>query len=360
MTKSVAAAPVRRRARRRYALLATIVVCALAAVGLTRDPTPYFLERRSHLVSWTETPAELVDGHWVHTARLVAASGLAVELAVKRPAALAPGEPKQRQSVIVLGGHRTGRDAIKLIPDTRGTVVVALAYPYAGEHRLKGVVPVLRHVPMIRRAIRDTPPALMVAMDYLSRQPYVDPRRVEAAGVSLGVPFVCIAGALDQRFSRIWAIHGSGESFTPLEHNMRRTIPFAPLRVPAAALATLLIGGSQLAPERWVERIAPRHFVMINAVDDEKLPRRSVDVLYERAREPKEITWIPGTHVRAREEQVRGLVNMVLDRMLADAPGAGPADRVSIRPTSTRSRARDLHPTPEDGRRVRRLRRAAA
>ena len=324
----------RRRVRPWHVVLALMVMAVAATLHLMRDPTPYFLERRSHLASWSETPAEVVDGHLVHTARLVAASGLTVEIAVKRPASLVPEDVVARQTVILLGGHRTGRDAIRLIPDTRGTVVAALAYPYAGEHRLKGIVAVLRHVPMIRTAIRDTPPALMLAMDYLVEQSYVDPRRVEAAGVSLGVPFVCIAGALDERFARVWAIHGSGHSYTPLEHNMRRTIPFAPVRVAAAGLATVLIGGPRLAPERWVDRIAPREFVMVNALDDEQLPRRSVEALYEQAREPKNITWVPGKHVRAREDVVRDLVDMVLDRMLSDAPAPAAALSVATRARS--------------------------
>jgi hypothetical protein len=315
-----------RRVRKRYLAAGALALCLAAGLYLTRDPTAHFLARRSHVVSVAESPPELVDDHWVHTARLTAASGLTVDIALKRPASLDAAEAAARPAVVLLGGHRTGRDAIKLIPHTRGTVVAALAYPYAGEHRLKGLVPILRHVPMIRTAILDTPPALMLAMDYLSGQPYVDAARVEVVGVSLGVPFVCIAGALDPRFARIWAIHGSGQSFAPLEHSMRPKIPFSPLRVAAAGLATVLIGGPRLAPERWVDRIAPRPFVMINATEDERLPRRSVELLYERARQPKDITWVPGKHVRAREEVVRDLVNMVLDRMVGVQT---PGDRVS-------------------------------
>lgn len=310
------------------ALVACVVGCVLGALYLVRDPTPRFLERRSHLTSWTESSAELVDGHLVHTARLVAASGLTVDIAVKRPAGTdgaaagrapsAERDEQRRPGVVLLGGHRTGRDAIKLIPDTRGAVVAALSYPYAGEHRLKGLVQILEHVPAIRAAMLDTPPALMLALDYMSRLPYVDASRVEAAGVSLGVPFVCIAGAMDPRFSRIWAIHGSGGSYVPLEHNMRAKIRFAPLRVVAAGLSTVIIAGPRLAPENWVDRISPRPFVMINALEDEQLPRASVEALYAHASHPKEIVWVPGKHVRAREETVRDLVNLVLDRMIAD------------------------------------------
>jgi len=193
-------------------------------------------------------------------------------------------------------------------------VVVALAYPFRGDPRLMGPGIVLK-VPAIRAALLDTPPALMLALDYLLRQPYVDSTHVESVGVSLGAPFVVVAGALDQRVSRVWSIHGSGESYTPLEYNMRRKIPY-PASVLVAGLANVIVGGPRLAPEKWVGRIAPREFVMINARDDERMPRASVEKLYASAGEPKSITWVGGQHVRARPEVVRGLVDMVLTRVL--------------------------------------------
>lgn len=299
-------------------VLTLIVVCAVLLVASAlRDPTPRFMARRSHLVAAHEGPAEVIEGHWVRSVRLVAASGLEVDLLLKRPLASGPdgrASGMLRPTVVILGGHNTGRDAVRLIPDTRGSIIAALDYPYRGEHRVKGLA-VLRYVPAIRDAILDTPPAAMLAVDYLLRQPDVDSGQVEAVGVSLGAPFMVIAGALDQRIARVWSVHGSAGSYGPLEHNMRRNIPFAPARAVVVGLATMLISGPRLAPERWVSRITPRPFVMINARDDVQMPRALVDRLYTSAGEPKTIVWVPGGHVRARPEIVRPLVDTVLSRM---------------------------------------------
>lgn len=293
---------------------------------LLGDPTPRFAERRSDLVQWTEGAPERVGGHDVHTVRLVASSGLEVELLVKRPAAddaTAAAAPVRRPVIVIAGGHRTGREAARLIPDTRGTVVAALSYPLRGARPRTGVE-VVRAVPAIRDAILDTPPAMMLALDYLLRQPYADASRAELVGVSLGAPFAVIAGSLDPRFRRVWAIHGSGGSYVPLEHNMRRKIPLTPLRVAAARLADVIIGGPRLAPEQWAPRIAPRPFVMVNALDDVQMPRAEVDRLYASARTPKEIIWVPGGHVRSRPEVVHPLIELVLSRVLADDNGERP------------------------------------
>ena len=330
---SAASPPGDHRARRRrpggrvwYVLLLLLALCVAGTSYLLRDPTPRFVERRSHLVAASESPAEPIDGHSIRQVHLTAASGLEVDLLVKQPTEdSAARQPDVRRPLIVLlGGHVTGRDAVKLIPETRGAVVASLSYPFKGDTRLKGLS-ILPKVPKIRGALLDTPPALMLALDYLLRQPDVDSTRVESIGVSLGAPFVVVAGALDPRVSRVWSIHGSGGSYTPLEYNMRRNIPF-PASILVAGLSNVIIGWPRLAPEEWVARIAPREFVMINAEDDERLPRPSVERLYQSAREPKSITWVPGRHVRASPEVVRGLVEMVLARVLGDsarAPSVG-------------------------------------
>ena len=302
----------RRLLGRLVALL--LVLGAGAALYLLRDPVPRFAERRSHIARVAATVPEAVDGaHTIETARVTAASGLVVELLVKRPATAGASDAPV---LILLGGHRTGRDAARLIPDTRGTIVASLSYPFQGNPRLKGLG-IIPELPAIRRALLDTPPAIMLALDYLLEQPYARGRPVELVGVSLGVPFATVAGALDGRVSRVWAIHGGGGSYTPLEHNVRREIPW-PASVGVAGLSTVLIAGPRLDPERWAPRIAPRPFVMINALDDDRMPRASVEALYRSAREPKELIWVPGGHVRARPEVVRGLVDLVLSRVVAE------------------------------------------
>jgi dienelactone hydrolase len=250
-------------------------------------------------------------GYEVRRVRVTATSGLAVELTIRR----APDDSAGPLPLVsILGGHYTGRDAVRLLGDTRGTVVAALSYPFEGDPRPHAAT-FVREIPLIRKAFLDTPPSIMLALDYLLRRPDVDRSRVEAVGVSLGAPFVTIAGALDPRITRVWVLHGSGGSFAPLEMNMRRTIGFAPLRWVAAGVANVIIAGPRLAPERWVADIAPRPFVMVSAEGDERLPRHAVERLFHAAREPKEMIWMPGEHIHADEATIGRLTEIVLERV---------------------------------------------
>jgi dienelactone hydrolase len=302
--------------RRYQSLVALTTILLLVGIGLylTRDPRPHYAARRSRLAE-VEAGAQVIEGGYVlQPVRLRASSGLSVDITVKRAIA---DSGRTLPVVLVLGGHRTGRDAVRLVGPTAGTMVAGMSYPYAGDPRPEKLT-FLRDIPKIRQAFLDTPPAAMLALDYLLARPDADISRVEAVGVSLGAPFVVAAGALDHRVTRVWAMHGSGGSYAPLEMAMRRTIGIAPLRWVAAAISNVIIDGPWLAPERWVASISPRAYVQINTRDDERLPRKYMERLFATAREPKEMIWVEGAHIRSDTAVVRPLVRLVLNRLGVD------------------------------------------
>jgi hypothetical protein len=289
---------------------------AVASVAyLLRDPGPRFLERRSQLASIVEEPPVLGGQSSIQRVRLTATSGLAVDVAVRRQLS---DSGRRLPVAVILGGHLTGAAAAALVGETPGVAVAAMSYPFTGNPR-PGTLTFLREIPKIRAAFLDTPPALMLVADYLYGRADIDTSGIEAVGVSLGAPFVTIAAALDTRFTRVWALHGSGGSYAPLEASMRRTLEFAPARMLSAAIANVIIAGPRLAPERWAPRISPRPFIMVNASDDDRLPRAAVDALYHGAAEPKEMIWMSGRHIRGDAETIGRLVKIVMDRM-----GGGP------------------------------------
>lgn len=306
--------------RRRRIAVATAALFVAATIGgtvayLLRDPMPHFQQRRSAIVSVDVSRPTVEGGFELSPVRVTASSGLSVDMVVRRAVA---DSGRALPLAIILGGPYKGREAARFVGDTRGIMVVAISYPFTGNPRPDAPT-FLHEIPKIRAAFLDTPPAIMLALDYLLRRPGIDTTRVEGIGVSLGAPFVCVAGAIDSRITRVWAIHGSGGSYQPLEANMRRTIPFTPLRILAAAVANVIINGPRLDPVRWVGRIAPRPFVMLNATDDERLPRSAVAALYRAARQPKEQMWMTGVHVHGDSATINRLVQIVAPRIRASA-----------------------------------------
>ena len=104
----------------RSALLAllglVLIVAGAALVLLARAvPEPDHLARRGLLLDATQTAAYRLGDSWVTEHRLVADSGLEVEIALR-----VPSEPlAQRPLVLLMSGQETGREAVALIEGVR-------------------------------------------------------------------------------------------------------------------------------------------------------------------------------------------------------------------------------------------------
>ncbi len=321
-----------KRGGRGRRLLLTVGALALAMAGcaawLLRDPVPGMRARHGSLHASDLVPVDSAGRYVNERIVLRSASGLRAELLLRRPAVTAASPaanprattgseaPSARRHpvFIILGGHTTQERAATLIEDPGDNIVAAMAYPFQGDPRVKGLA-VVPLVPRIRKALLDTPPAVMLALDYLRARPDVDTARIELVGASFGAPFAAMTAALDTRVTRLWLVHGAGQPYALLEHNLRKSIPWKAPRVLVAALADLLAAGPRFAPERWVPLVSPRPVIMINATEDERLPRSSIETLHESARQPKEIIWLPGQHIRSnRKAIIQGLVKLVLAR----------------------------------------------
>lgn len=271
-----------------------------------------FAARRAAMLSFATEPERTEAGGFVSQAvRVRGDNGLAVDLRVLRPG----GDAVRRPLVVLLGGHRTGRDAVDLLGAPGPFVVAALDYPYDGPERPRGWRQTLATIPAARRALLDTPPAVLLALDWLLAQPWVDPARVELVGVSLGVPFAAVAGALDPRFKRVWLIHGGAGNREWFEHNLQTKVKTVWLRRLTSHLIYLLAHGPTLETGYWAPRIAPRPVIIIGAREDRRLPPHLVERLHEAAGEPKELIWTEGGHVDRRPEAVRLLLDTVRARL---------------------------------------------
>ena len=316
-------------ARSGLVLVALLAVLAAWLVDpVMRDPTVAFAVRKGRLQDVKVLAATRQGSSTVTELRLVADSGLTVDLTVRVPDG--PGIPGP--AVLILGGRGTGQDAARLGSDIGDVVVAALSYPFAGDPTVKGMRAVLR-IRRIQRAVLDTVPAILLATDYLLEQPYVDPSRLELIGVSLGAFLVSPAGVLDTRIRRLWIVHGAGDPAAVIDYSLQDNVVIRPLRRLIASFLSAVVAGPYLAPERWVGRMSPRPVIAINARDDRRLPRASVYALHAALRDPYEIVWVDGPHVLpSRQEVIETLRAQILERVSYEAFPVGSVPQDALAP----------------------------
>lgn len=279
-------------------LIVVVLALFLAAnlfIPVLHDPSAGFIPRKGQLQHIEITRQWDMGTSAMSDISLTSSSGLQVQFTLNRPRDL----NKQYPLVILMGGYMTGRHAAELIHDTHGIAIAAISYPYHGPRKMDKYG-FLRNVGLIREAVLDTPPAVLLVLDYLTKQKYVDPAHIELAGVSFGAFLASIPGALDPRFRRVWLIHGSGDPAAVFDHLSVDKIRFGPLRWLMTRSFAVLIQAPYLKPERWVGRISPRQVMVVHARQDPSFPPASILSLDRALRQPYQIIWLGKEHIGVR------------------------------------------------------------
>lgn len=279
------------------------------------DPVPGFAARKGELLSFEVTSLrELADSRLSEIA-LTSTSGLKVELALRQPHIPLPTKP----ILVVIAGLEAGRDAVMMFPTTHGVTVAALSYPYEGSREFSRLALAL-DLHKVQRAIVDTPPAVMLANDYLLQQADLDSENLELVGVSFGAFLAAVPAALDPRVQRVWLIHGAGDPARVIDGGLEKNIPLAPLRLLVAKFLAAAVGSHYLSSEEWVGRVAPRPVMVINGCTDDDLPREAVKVLHDALQMPYEVMWTKGGHIHPkRPETIIEVIELMFQRVVQDA-----------------------------------------
>ena len=128
--------------------------------------------------------------------------------------------------------------------------------------------------------------------DVLVAERGADPKRVALVGASRGAIVASIAGAVENRIAAVALIMGG--HFDALETG----------HLPAAC------------PANYIGRIAPRPLFMINGTQDSDMIRdRSVEPLFNVAKQPKQIIWTDGGHMFMTEEHRAAMIQWLREKM---------------------------------------------
>ena len=325
-------------------LVLLLLVVAAYAINLAIPRHDYFIERVG-LIADAEVIPEQRERHRGYTVRLTSTTGLAVDMRVLVPDV---DVSEKLPLVLVLGGHETGKDAVDLVGDPQGIAFAAIDYPYHGGTDLDNFWKSIAAIPHVQNAFLDAPPAASLALHWIRNQPWVDADRTELAGVSLGVPFAAVAGAVDERFSRVWLMHGGGDNAAWVAHNAKRHIENDVMRNVMTHLTLFAVYGNSFDTRKWIPEIATRPTVLVAARDDDFVPPEAQAPLIKAAQSPYvELIWTDGLHIGPKRlEELQQLLDVVRQRILGDSPARPRGPVHPIEPLADPA-ARDWVPLPD-------------
>jgi hypothetical protein len=232
--------------------------------------------------------------------------------AAERPVRIAVSLPEDAgpaplPAVILVGGLRTGREALKLLPELGRNAVITYEYPLRRDHWRRGFLPI--RIVAARAAALAVPGQLAAVVRWTRTQPWADPDRVSLVGVSLGALVLPAAqraaAAHGESLGPSILAYGGTNLFDILRANLARDPPW--LGRGAAWLGSL--GLRALEPAFHLPHLAGE-FLLINGRDDPRIPATSAAGLDRLTPEPKEIRILATGHFDATDRKL-------LDEILA-------------------------------------------
>jgi hypothetical protein len=280
--------------------LLLIVASIFAETSCRSSDRQRFADLYYGLAGFEESHLEVTDGHQNLKVILEDNRGLQVAGHLR-----APAEGGERfPALLLLGGFGTGRHSIAYIPPTRGVILFALDYPYEGKKSGLSVLEFATSLPAMRRAIINTVPAAMLAVDYLLARPDVDPDRVVLVAGSVGALFAPAIAATDTRIAGLALLFGGGDIQSLLVANAKDDLGW--FTRPGAWLGKILT--CPVEPLHHIADVSPRPVFMLNGTEDVGIPEYNSRLLYDAAIEPKTTHWIDAGHVVLQDQQFHNLV----------------------------------------------------
>ena len=273
-----------------------------------KDYAPYWHDRKGTLLRSSMSSAGesgYLRKWWV---RIENGGGFNVDCGLLTP----PDTARRYPAIVLLGGKTTGKYAIDYALDIKDVIIIAPDYPYTPRDRYT-LLQFLEDLPAMRQALLDMVPAVMLVTDYLWQRPDVDTTKVILLGYSFGAPFVPCLLAHDRRAGIAAMVYGGGDLRSLITHNVGR------YEGPLVSECVGDLGGvllRPLEPLRYIERVSPTPLIMINGTRDEQIPRAYVEILFQRAREPKKLIWLDTKHVHWKNVELTRLIVKILSREL--------------------------------------------
>lgn len=249
------------------------------------------------------------------------------------PKGIKPGDPR-RPAVIclhILDGNEPLTDLMCSVLADRGIPAISFKLPYYGSRGLaKGPEAIVDDPKRFVGAIAQAGEDIRRTIDLLASRGEVDPERIGITGVSLGGIIAATAAGAEPRIHRAGLILAGGDLPTVIRH-ARETRPLAQMLEKLSAAereeveSQILLRDPLAFASQLKDRAQAGRVLMINAAEDEVIPRSCTKKLAHALGITDRVVWLTGLgHYTAMAELPRAL-RMTADFFAKDLPpGAEP------------------------------------
>jgi len=196
------------------------------------------------------------------------------------------------------GGEKEDMMPLAALAADARYAVIAIDVRYHGERRREGVELYSTNMTRTRDGFIQTVIDSRRALDYLETRKDIDMSKLALVGGSMGALIGAILGGVEPRLSACVLVVGGGNMTLMVQRSQHSALPAIREYLEANNISyrTVQEALDPVDPINFVDAISPRPLLMHNGRFDDIVPAESGRLLYERAKEPKEIYWYDTGH----------------------------------------------------------------
>lgn len=226
----------------------------------------------------------------------------------------------------ILDGDEQLTDLVCSVLAGRGVLAISFKMPYYGERGIaKGPEALADNPKLFIGAIRQVGEDIRRTVDLLASRPEINPERIGITGISLGGITAAAAAGAEPRLYRAGLLLAGGDLMQIIRH-ARETQPLSQMidKLPPQDRAELETKIAEVDPLRFAPALRDRardgRVLMINAGDDEVIPRPCTEKLAQALGIADRVTWFDGLgHYTTMAELPRAM-RMMADFFAQDLP----------------------------------------
>jgi dienelactone hydrolase len=244
------------------------------------------------------------------------------------------GSKLKRPAVIclhILDGNEVLTDLVCSTLARRGIPAIMFKLPYYGERELPGGPMALAKDPQLfAGAILQAAQDVRRTVDLLASRPEVDPQKIGITGISLGGLVAAGSTGFEPRIARAGLVLAGGDLPKIIGHSietrpLRKTIDSLPPDQ-RQALNKMLAEADPLHAAPALRRLAAEgRVLMLNAAEDEVIPRSCTEQLAAASGMEQKVVWLKGLGHYTSMAELSRMLKMTADFFAQDLPpGAAP------------------------------------
>ncbi len=238
----------------------------------------------------------------------------------------------------ILSGNRELMELVCSALASRGIAGMTFPLPYYGERGPEAGPRVLLSDPRsLIQAIHQAWADIRRAVDILGTRPEIDPNKISILGISFGGIVAVGAAAEEPRFWRVLPILAGGDLPTIIEHAPEaRALREAFAQMPPEKRKRFLALLQSVDPLRYAEKLRPKaeagRVWMINATEDEVIPRECTERLAQALGIAEQVWWLEGVGHYTSLSKLPEVVDRTVAFFAQDVPASSTKPSVDQKP----------------------------